>query len=126
MSARSTGISIASVRILRLALGTALSLWFSQAVGWQMSFIAPVFTLLVLALPLPALTVATVGGGCMLGTSRECLEILGCVGAGKAAKLAEIVAGSLLAGELSMGGAIASGEFVEAHEAYGRNRPHED
>jgi hypothetical protein len=48
-------MSIASVRILRLALGTALSLWFSQAVGWQMSFIAPVFTLLVLALPLPAL-----------------------------------------------------------------------
>ena len=50
-------MSLASVRILRLALGTALSLWFSQAVGWQMSFIAPVFTLLVLALPLPALKV---------------------------------------------------------------------
>jgi hypothetical protein len=48
-------MSIASVRILRLALGTALSLWFSQAVGWQMSFVAPVFTLLVLALPLPVL-----------------------------------------------------------------------
>ena len=44
------GMTIASVRILRLALGTALSLWFSQAVGWQMSFIAPVFTLLVLGL----------------------------------------------------------------------------
>ncbi len=48
-------MTIASVRILRLALGTALSLWFSQAVGWQMSFIAPVFTLLVLGLPLPVL-----------------------------------------------------------------------
>lgn len=48
-------MSIASVRILRLALGTSLSLWFSQAIGWQMSFIAPVFTLLVLALPLPVL-----------------------------------------------------------------------
>ena len=54
-SAQSHGMSIASVRILRLALGTALSLWFSQAIGWQMSFIAPVFTLLVLALPLPVL-----------------------------------------------------------------------
>ena len=43
------------MRILRLALGAALSLWFSQAVGWQMSFIAPVFTLLVLGLPLPVL-----------------------------------------------------------------------
>lgn len=32
-----------------------MSLWFSQAVGWQLSFVAPVFTLLVLGLPLPAL-----------------------------------------------------------------------
>jgi hydroxymethylglutaryl-CoA reductase (NADPH) len=72
---------------------------------------------------LPALTVATVGGGTGVGTGRECLEMLGCAGSGKAAKLAEIVAATLLAGELSMGAAIASGEFVEAHEAYGRNRP---
>lgn len=72
---------------------------------------------------LPALTVATVGGGTALGTSRECLELLDCCGAGKAAKLAEIVAAALLAGELSMGAAIASGEFVRAHETYGRNRP---
>jgi len=48
-------LSIASVRILRLALGTSLSLWYSQAVGWQLSFVAPVITMLVLALPVPAL-----------------------------------------------------------------------
>lgn len=72
---------------------------------------------------LPSLTVATVGGGTALGTARECLEVLGCAGRGKARKLAEIVAATLLAGELSMGAAIASGEFVAAHEAYGRNRP---
>jgi hydroxymethylglutaryl-CoA reductase (NADPH) len=72
---------------------------------------------------LPSLTVATVGGGTQLGTSRECLELLGCAGAGHAPKLAEIVAATLLAGELSMGAAIASGEFVQAHETYGRNRP---
>ena len=72
---------------------------------------------------LPALTVATVGGGTGLGTGRECLEMLGCAGAGRAPKLAEIVAATLLAGELSMAGAIASGEFVAAHETYGRNRP---
>lgn len=47
-------MDIASVRILRLALGTAVSLWFSQAVGWPMSFIAPVITMFVLALPFPA------------------------------------------------------------------------
>ncbi len=74
---------------------------------------------------LPSLTVATVGGGTGLGTGRECLEMLGCAGSGGAGKLAEIVAATILAGELSMGAAIGSGEFVEAHEAYGRNRPEE-
>lgn len=72
---------------------------------------------------LPSLTVATVGGGTGLGSSRECLAMLGCAGAGHAPKFAEIVAAALLAGELSMGAAIASGEFVNAHETYGRNRP---
>ena len=32
---------------------------------------------------LPSLTVATVGGGTGLGTARECLEMLGCAGAGQ-------------------------------------------
>ena len=72
---------------------------------------------------LPSLTVATIGGGTGLGTSHECLDMLGCVGGGKATKFAEIVAASLLAGELSMASAIASSEFVDAHETYGRNRP---
>lgn len=72
---------------------------------------------------LPSLTVATVGGGTGLGTSRECLAMLGCVGSGKAPRLAEITAAMLLGGELSMGAALASGEFAAAHEAYGRNRP---
>jgi hydroxymethylglutaryl-CoA reductase (NADPH) len=72
---------------------------------------------------LPAVTLATVGGGTALGTARECLEMIGCYGAGRARKLAEIVAASVLAGEISIGAAIASGEFVNAHEQYGRNRP---
>jgi hydroxymethylglutaryl-CoA reductase (NADPH) len=74
---------------------------------------------------LPSLTVATVGGGTGLGTAAECLAMLGCTGAGKAPKLAEIVAATLLAGELSFGAAIGSGEMVAAHETYGRNRPAE-
>lgn len=72
---------------------------------------------------LPSLTVATVGGGTGLGTSRECLQMLGCAGPGGALKFAEIVAATMLAGELSMAGAIGAGEFVTAHETYGRNRP---
>jgi hypothetical protein len=49
-----TGLDAASRRILRLALGVSLSLWFSQAVNWPMSFLAPVFTMFILAVPLPA------------------------------------------------------------------------
>ena len=46
----------AARRILRLALGTALCLLASQVVMWPLSFVAPVLTLSILALPLPALT----------------------------------------------------------------------
>ena len=72
---------------------------------------------------LASLTVATVGGGRALGTSHECLRMLGVVGQAGAPKLAEIVAATVLAGEISMAAAIISGEFVTAHETYGRNRP---
>src|SRR5262249_41664506 len=72
---------------------------------------------------LPSLTVATIGGGTGLGTFRGCLELLGCYGTGRALKFAEIVASAGLAGELLVGAAIASSEFVAAHEMYGRNRP---
>jgi len=47
-------MSIASVRILRMALGTALSMLFSQIVNWPMSFVAPVLTMFILSLPFPA------------------------------------------------------------------------
>jgi len=40
---------------------------------------------------LPSLTVATVGGGTALGTSRECLALLGCSGTGHARRFAEII-----------------------------------
>lgn len=77
---------------------------------------------LYLSLTLPALIVATHGGGTGLPTQRECLELLGCTGKGKALKFAEIVAGVSLAGELSLGSAIASLDWVVSHEALGRNR----
>ena len=72
---------------------------------------------------LPSITVATVGGGTHLGTARGCLEMIGCLGAGKARRFAEILAALLLAGEISLLAAISAGELVGAHEAYGRNRP---
>ena len=46
------GLAIANTRILRLAFGTALSLWISQAVGWSISYIAPIITMFLLAMPI--------------------------------------------------------------------------
>jgi hydroxymethylglutaryl-CoA reductase (NADPH) len=71
---------------------------------------------------IPSLIVATYGGGTGLPTQRECLELLGCHGAGKVRKLAEVVAATVLCGELSLGSAIVAEEWVAAHDLYGRNR----
>ena len=60
------------------------------------------------SLTIPSLIVATHGGGTGLATRRECLEVLGCYGKGKVNKLAEVVAGVALAGEISLGATIAS------------------
>ena len=72
---------------------------------------------------IPALIVATYGGGTGLPTQRECLEVMGCYGSGKVNKLAEIIAAVVLCGELSLGAAIVADEWVSSHEQYGRNRP---
>jgi hydroxymethylglutaryl-CoA reductase (NADPH) len=72
---------------------------------------------------IPSLIVATYGGGTGLATQRECLEMLGCYGKGKVRKFAEIVAGTVLCGELSLGSAIVAEEWVQAHDLLGRNRP---
>ncbi len=77
---------------------------------------------LYLSITLPSLIVATHGGGVGLPTQRECLEILGCFGRDKVRKFAEIVAGVVLAGEISLASAISSLEWVSSHEKYGRNR----
>ncbi len=77
---------------------------------------------LYISLTIPSLIVATYGGGTALATQRECLEIMGCFGKGKVNKLAEIIAGVALAGEISLGAAISSLDWVSSHEEYGRNR----
>jgi hydroxymethylglutaryl-CoA reductase (NADPH) len=77
---------------------------------------------LYLSITLPSLIVATHGGGTGLPTQRECLEVMGCHGKGQGRKLAEIVAGVVLAGELSLAAAIAAEEWVSAHERLGRHR----
>ncbi len=75
------------------------------------------------SITIPSLIVATYGGGTGLPTQRECLELLGCYGEGKVRKFAEIVAATVLCGEISLASAVAAGEWVAAHDQHGRNRP---
>jgi hydroxymethylglutaryl-CoA reductase (NADPH) len=78
---------------------------------------------LYFSVTIPSLIVATYGGGTGLATQRECLELMGCYGKGKVLKLAEIIAATVLCGELSLGSAIVAEEWVKAHDLFGRNRP---
>jgi len=71
---------------------------------------------------LPSIIVATFGGGTGLATQNECLQMMDCVGKGKAKKLAEIAAAVVAAGDVSIANAIVADEFVDSHEKYGRNR----
>jgi hydroxymethylglutaryl-CoA reductase (NADPH) len=75
-----------------------------------------------MSVTLPSLIVATFGGGTGLPTQRECLEMLGCVGKGKANKFAEIVAATVLAGDISLACAVIAGHWVSSHDKMGRNR----
>jgi hydroxymethylglutaryl-CoA reductase (NADPH) len=77
---------------------------------------------LYFSITIPSLIIATYGGGTGLATQRECLEMLDCYGKDKVMKLAEIIAGVVLAGEISLASAISSSDWVSSHEQYGRNR----
>jgi len=74
---------------------------------------------------LPNLLVGTVGGGSSKGTALEALRILGCAGDGHANTFAEILAATVLAGDLSLMASFCAHEFVGAHERLGRNRPND-
>jgi len=74
---------------------------------------------------LPSLAVGTVGGGTGIGAQHECLSMLGAAGAGEppganSKKLAEIVAAAVLAGEISLIGALAARHLAKAHAELGR------
>ena len=75
-----------------------------------------------LSITIPSLIVATYGGGTGLPTQQECLKMLGCDGAGKVHKLAEIIGATVLAGEVSLMSAVLAGDWVTSHDELGRNR----
>ncbi|KAH6778277.1 hydroxy methylglutaryl CoA reductase 1 [Perilla frutescens var. hirtella] len=76
---------------------------------------------------MPSIEVGTVGGGTQLASQSACLNLLGVKGACKESPgsnsqlLAAVVAGSVLAGELSLMSAIAAGQLVKSHMKYNRS-----
>ncbi|XP_027091347.2 3-hydroxy-3-methylglutaryl coenzyme A reductase 1 [Coffea arabica] len=80
-----------------------------------------------ISVTMPSIEVGTVGGGTQLASQSACLNLLGVKGASKespgsnARLLATIVAGAVLAGELSLMSAIAAGQLVKSHMKYNRS-----
>ena len=64
---------------------------------------------------LPNVIVGSVGGGTGLPSQRACLDVVGAGGPADARALAELCAALALAGELSLIGALCSGDFARAH-----------
>jgi len=78
-----------------------------------------------ISVTLTSLEVGTVGGGTRLPTQREALSIMGVYGSGNppgsnAKKFAEIIASTVLAGELNLLSALANKELGKAHLKLGR------
>jgi hydroxymethylglutaryl-CoA reductase (NADPH) len=70
------------------------------------------------AIRFPGIEVGTIGGGTTLPTAREWLGLMGCAGAGKVYRFAQIVAAAALALEISASSAMAtagSENFFRAH-----------
>ncbi len=74
---------------------------------------------------LPAVQVGAVGGGTTCSTQKKAMEMMGIKGGGdppgaNSKKLAEIIAASVLAGEISLLAALASKHLSQAHQKLGR------
>ena len=111
-----------AITAMFLATGQDVANVSESSVGLLYSELTPERDL-YFSITLPSLIVATCGGGTGLPTQRECLETMDCYGIGKVYKFAEIVAGTVLAGEISLASAIASLDWVSSHDQLGRNDP---
>ncbi|CAN6218192.1 unnamed protein product, partial [Urochloa humidicola] len=80
-----------------------------------------------ISITMPSIEVGTVGGGTQLASQSACLDLLGVKGANRespgsnARLLATVVAGAVLAGELSLISAQAAGHLVQSHMKYNRS-----
>eukprot|EP00096_Caligus_rogercresseyi_P010034 TRINITY_DN3532_c0_g1_i3.p1 TRINITY_DN3532_c0_g1~~TRINITY_DN3532_c0_g1_i3.p1 ORF type:complete len:867 (+),score=272.14 TRINITY_DN3532_c0_g1_i3:148-2601(+) len=82
---------------------------------------------LYITVTMPSIEVGTVGGGTILGPQGACLQMLGVKGphmespGENARKLARIICGTVLAGELSLMSALAAGHLVSSHLRHNRS-----
>lgn len=81
---------------------------------------------LYISCTMPSIEVGTIGGGTILDAQSSCLKMLGVYGAHEnagenASNLARIVASAVMAGELSLMSALASGHLVNSHMKYNRS-----
>ncbi|KAG9488111.1 3-hydroxy-3-methylglutaryl-Coenzyme A reductase [Eleutherodactylus coqui] len=83
---------------------------------------------LYISCTMPSIEIGTVGGGTNLAPQQACLKMLGVQGAstecpGKnACQLAQIVCGTVMAGELSLMAALAAGHLVRSHMVHNRSK----
>ncbi|RZF38994.1 hypothetical protein LSTR_LSTR003737 [Laodelphax striatellus] len=76
---------------------------------------------------MPSIEIGTIGGGTQLPAQASCLDMLGVRGPNErcpgenANKLARIVCGTVLAGELSLMSALAAGHLVRSHLRHNRS-----
>ncbi len=101
-----------------IATGQDVAQVVESSMGWTVTEVRG--DALYISVTLPSLEVGTVGGGTRLPTQREALEIMGVAGSGNppgtnARKFAEIVAATVLAGELNLLAALARNELASAH-----------
>ncbi|KAI2638606.1 3-hydroxy-3-methylglutaryl-coenzyme A reductase [Xylaria nigripes] len=84
---------------------------------------------LQIAVSMPSIEVGTLGGGTILEPQSAMLDLLGVRGSHptspgeNARRLARIIGGAVLAGELSLCSALAAGHLVQAHMAHNRSQP---
>jgi hydroxymethylglutaryl-CoA reductase (NADPH) len=109
---------------LYLACGQDVACVAESAVGATRFELTPQGDLYA-SVTMPSIMVGTVGGGTGLPSQRACLDILGLSEANSAQALAEIVAALCLAGELSIIGALCSGDFSRAHRLLARGKQRE-
>ncbi|XP_008323749.1 3-hydroxy-3-methylglutaryl-coenzyme A reductase-like [Cynoglossus semilaevis] len=94
----------------------------------QMEHTGPDGKDLYISCTMPSIELGTVGGGTNLPPQQACLQMLGVQGSSpeqpgeNARQLARVVCATVLAGELSLLAALASGHLVKSHMTHNRSK----